>query len=106
LLIVIGNPKILQQDPNWRRLLEFIKERGGCTGVNFTSSSVDALPPLDLDTLRVPVTEKLKKQLDLTVAALRADKNTDIEALALQMMDLTLASGIAIACSPLVCIFF
>ncbi|CAB3371372.1 Hypothetical predicted protein [Cloeon dipterum] len=31
LLIVIGNPHILQEDPNWRSLLEFIFENGGYT---------------------------------------------------------------------------
>jgi hypothetical protein len=36
LLIVIGNPNLLEYDPNWRTLLHHIYLNGGYTGCNYT----------------------------------------------------------------------
>ena len=33
LLIVIGHPQLLATDPNWRELMKYCRDNGGCTGV-------------------------------------------------------------------------
>lgn len=39
LLIVIGNPNILQHDDSWREFIKFCNDNGACTGVTFEFSS-------------------------------------------------------------------
>ncbi|KAF4530667.1 hypothetical protein B566_EDAN004906 [Ephemera danica] len=96
LLIVVGNPNILQQDPNWRCLLELAINIGGYTGVRFELSTPDdPLRPLNLDELRVPVKEKLVAELALTKAALRATEPADIENIIQQMQDVTLVQDVS-----------
>jgi len=70
LLIVVGNPFILQTDPNWRQLLEFIMKGGGYTGIPFYPMEPDAIIGEDPNEHRIPVQEKLIEQLQLTKKAI------------------------------------
>ncbi|KAF4530666.1 hypothetical protein B566_EDAN004905 [Ephemera danica] len=74
LLIVIGNPHILQQDPNWRSLLEWAIKLGGFTGCPNFKLNPQSLHAQDLNELRVPVREKLEKQRALTKELLDKDE--------------------------------
>jgi hypothetical protein len=74
LLIVTGNPFILEQDANWRHFLEWVIQLGGYTGCPFKlSPHDDAFKPQDPDDVREPVKKKLEKQLALTKEALDKD---------------------------------
>ena len=39
LLIMIGNPFTLEQDSNWRSMIEYVVDRGGYTGVEYTKKT-------------------------------------------------------------------
>lgn len=41
LLIILGNPELLSQDPYWRSVLIYCIERGSYTGSNFLSSYLE-----------------------------------------------------------------
>ncbi|XP_074044556.1 helicase MOV-10 isoform X2 [Macrotis lagotis] len=41
LLIIVGNPLLLCQDPEWKMFLEFCKERGGYTGCPFPNLELE-----------------------------------------------------------------
>mmetsp|Transcript_11849 Transcript_11849/g.14952 ORF Transcript_11849/g.14952 Transcript_11849/m.14952 type:complete len:444 (-) Transcript_11849:679-2010(-) len=47
LLIVIGNPNVLVQDPHWKSFLEYVIESGGYTGCEFSVDGEDANSDID-----------------------------------------------------------
>ena len=46
LLVVVGNPKLLHLDPNWRQLIRYAQNKGGYTGIPFKPE--DPVTELDL----------------------------------------------------------
>ncbi|XP_053562625.1 helicase MOV-10 [Bombina bombina] len=49
LLILVGNPIVLQKDPNWSRFLKFCQEKGGYKGFNYVEE--DPLDENDINDL-------------------------------------------------------
>jgi hypothetical protein len=70
LLIIVGNPFILQTDHNWRQMMELIIKGGGYRGVPFNLTPTDDIVGEDPNEHRVPVQEKLLEQLRLTKQAI------------------------------------
>ncbi len=47
LLIIVGNPFLLRVDQNWNQLLQFVRHRGGYTGVDMVDREEEELDVLE-----------------------------------------------------------
>ena len=56
LLIVVGNPKVLQIDPCWREFIEYCQKNRACKGEKFT------LSPLTEDEMKKLLNNKLENE--------------------------------------------